>query len=83
MASGTDVEQTQSTIPDFCRKIKVGKRAQITVEFMLIARIESLILGKGLEDAVERAIEYVKVIRKPICLTATDFFFHRQVQMLS
>mmetsp|Transcript_24971 Transcript_24971/g.79099 ORF Transcript_24971/g.79099 Transcript_24971/m.79099 type:complete len:167 (-) Transcript_24971:459-959(-) len=60
MASGTDVEQTQSTIPDFCRKIKVGKRAQITVEFMLIARIESLILGKGLEDAVERAIEYVK-----------------------
>mmetsp|Transcript_24969 Transcript_24969/g.79092 ORF Transcript_24969/g.79092 Transcript_24969/m.79092 type:complete len:424 (-) Transcript_24969:459-1730(-) len=57
---GTDVEQTQSTIPDFCRKIKVGKRAQITVEFMLIARIESLILGKGLEDAVERAIEYVK-----------------------
>lgn len=52
---GTDVEQTQDSIPDFCHKIKEGKKAQITENFMIIARIESLILGKGMDDAVARA----------------------------
>lgn len=57
---GTDVAQTQDTIEDFCEKIKVGKNSQITDDFMIIARVESLILGKGLNDALERAFAYVK-----------------------
>lgn len=52
---GTDVPQTQDTIENFCHKIKVGKAAQATDDFMIIARIESLILGKGVDDAIERA----------------------------
>lgn len=56
---GTEVEQTQDTIENFCNKIRVGKNAQRTEEFMIIARIESLILEKGQEDALKRAFAYV------------------------
>lgn len=57
---GTDVEQTQDTIENFSNKIKAGKQAQITEEFMIIARIESLILKQGMDHAVERAEAFVK-----------------------
>ena len=50
---------TQDTIEGFCAKIKAGKNAQITDDFMVIARIESLIAGKPVEDALERAHAYV------------------------
>ncbi len=56
---GTDAVQTQDTIEGFCSKIKAGKNAQITNDFMVIARIESLIAGKPVEDALERAFAYV------------------------
>lgn len=56
---GTEVEQTQDSIENFCEKIKAGKRALRTEEFMIIARIESLILEKGMEDALNRAFAYV------------------------
>lgn len=56
---GTEVAQTQSTIEDFCGRIAVGKQAQITEDFMVIARIESLILEQGMSDAVERAEAYI------------------------
>ena len=56
---GTDAVQTQDSIEGFCAKIKAGKRAQITEDFMVIARIESLIAGKPVEDALERAHAYV------------------------
>ena len=56
---GTDVAQTQSTIEDFCTRLTIGKQAQITDDFMIIARIESLILDKGVDDAVERAEAYI------------------------
>ena len=52
---GTEVAQTQATIEDFCQKIRAGKKAQRTKDFMICARIESLILEKGMEDALERA----------------------------
>ncbi|MCC7440777.1 MAG: phosphoenolpyruvate mutase, partial [Bdellovibrionales bacterium] len=55
---GTDVEQTQDSIPEFCAKIEAGRRARVTKDFMVIARIESLILGKGMQDAVDRARAY-------------------------
>jgi phosphoenolpyruvate phosphomutase / 2-hydroxyethylphosphonate cytidylyltransferase len=57
---GTDVEQTQSSIEDFSARIAIGKQAQITEDFMIIARLESLILEKGMEDAVTRAKAYIE-----------------------
>ena len=55
---GTEVKQTQANIPDFCEKIKAGKRAQKTKEFMICARIESLILEQGMDDALARAFAF-------------------------
>lgn len=57
---GTEVVQTQDSIENFCQKISAGKNAQLTDEFMIIARIESLILEQGMEDALTRAFAYVK-----------------------
>lgn len=57
---GTEVSQTQDSIENFCEKIRAGKTAQLTEDFMIIARIESLILERGQEDALERAHAYVK-----------------------
>ena len=57
---GTDVPQTQDTIENFSNKIKAGKAAQVTDDFMIISRIESFILNKDLEDALERAYAYVE-----------------------
>ena len=55
---GTEVKQTQAAIPDFCEKIKAGKKAQKTPDFMICARIESLILEQGMDDALERAFAF-------------------------
>lgn len=55
---GTEVEQTQDTIENFCRKIRAGKNVQLSDDFMIIARIESLILEQGMEDALKRAFAY-------------------------
>lgn len=52
---GTEVEQTQASIEEFSAKIRAGKKAQRTRDFMICARIESLILEKGMEDALTRA----------------------------
>lgn len=57
---GTDVAQTQDSIEDFCLKIRMGKKAQVTDDFMIIARIESLILGKGVDHAMERAKAFLE-----------------------
>ena len=55
---GTEVAQTQDSIGNFCEKIRAGKAAQKTKDFMICARIESLILEKGMEDALERAFAF-------------------------
>ena len=52
---GTEVEQTQDSIENFSAKIAAGKAVQLTEDFMIIARIESLILERGMEDALNRA----------------------------
>ena len=57
---GTEVVQTQDTIENFSAKIRAGKKAQRTAEFMICARIESLILEQGMDDALERAFAFVK-----------------------
>lgn len=56
---GTEVAQTQEDIPVFCEKIAAGKSAQKTANFMICARIESLILERGMEDALTRAQAFV------------------------
>lgn len=57
---GTSVEQHQESIDNFCEKIRAGKSVIKSGNFMLIARIESLILKQGLEDALTRAMAYVE-----------------------
>ena len=56
---GTEVKQTQDSIENFSEKIRAGKKAQRTKEFMICARIESLILEQGMEDALTRAFAFV------------------------
>jgi len=57
---GTEVKQIQDTIENFCEKIRAGKEALVTDDFMIIARIESLILKAGMDDAIKRAEAYIK-----------------------
>lgn len=57
---GTEVKQTQDTIENFCTKISAGEKVKLTDEFMIIARIESLILEQGMDDALKRAAAYVE-----------------------
>ena len=57
---GTEVVQTQDTIEHFSAKIRAGKKAQRTKEFMICARIESLILEQGMEDALARAAAFTE-----------------------
>lgn len=56
---GTEAAQVQDSIQSFSHRIAVGKKAQVTDDFMVIARIESLILGKGMDDALSRAEAYI------------------------
>jgi len=57
---GNEVEQHQDSIENFSKKIIASKKAQVTDDFMIIARIESLILEKGMKDALDRAIAFTK-----------------------
>lgn len=69
---GTNAIQEQDSIDCFCAKIQAGKKAQITDDFMIIARIESFIAGKGLEDAMERALAYIKAGADGIMIHSKD-----------
>lgn len=69
---GTDAIQTQDSIEHFCEKIHAGKQAQITQDFMIIARIESFIAGKGLEDAMQRALAYIEAGADGIMIHSKD-----------
>ena len=69
---GTAVPQTRDTIEDFSHKIRMGKSAQITDDFMIISRIESFILGDTLEDALERADAYVEAGADGVMIHSKD-----------
>lgn len=56
---GTTVPQEQDSIEHFSQKIHEGKRSQVTTDFMIIARVESLILQKGMDDALKRSKAYI------------------------
>lgn len=68
---GTDVEQTQADPIDFAHKIAAGKRAQVTDDFMIIGRVESLALKKGLDDALSRAQTYISAGADGIMVSST------------
>ena len=53
-------ETKQDSIKNFCKKIKIAKKSTVTNDFLVIARIESLILGKNIRDALNRAEKYSK-----------------------
>ncbi|MBS4842053.1 MULTISPECIES: phosphoenolpyruvate mutase [Clostridium] len=57
---GTEVKQTQDTIGHFCEKIRAGREARVTSDFMIISRIESLIAKAGMDDAIKRAEAYIE-----------------------
>ena len=57
---GNDVKQAQDTIENFQEKISVGKQSQVTDDFMIISRIESLILDAGMQDAIDRSQAYIE-----------------------
>jgi phosphoenolpyruvate phosphomutase len=57
---GTTVPQEQDSIDHFSQKIHEGKKSQVTEDFMIIARVESLILQKGMDDALLRTKAYIK-----------------------
>ena len=69
---GTSVPQTRDSIEDFTHKIRMGKSAQITDDFMIISRIESFILGDTLEDALERAVAYVEAGADGVMIHSKD-----------
>ena len=69
---GTDAVQLQDTIEGFCRKIQAGKEAQITRDFMIISRCESLIAGKSIDDALERCRAYVHAGADGIMIHSKD-----------
>ena len=50
----------QDSIKKFCQKIAKAKDTKISDDFLIIARIESFILGKSLSDALKRAEAYSK-----------------------
>ncbi len=69
---GTEAGQKQDSIEDFCKKISVGKKAQVSKDFMIIARIESLILNCGMKDALDRANAYIEAGADAIMIHSID-----------
>lgn len=69
---GTDVNQEQDNADDFGMKIRTGKNSQVTDDFMIIARIESLICGKGMDDALLRAKTYIDAGADGIMIHSKD-----------
>ncbi len=57
---GNEVKQEQEDIDIFCEKIKTGVKSKSSEDFMIIARLESLILEAGLDDALKRSEKYLK-----------------------
>lgn len=57
---GASARQRLADVDEFCKKIRAGKAAQVTDDFQLFARLESLILGAGLDDALARADAYLE-----------------------
>ena len=69
------LEKRHSALEDivvFCNKIQSGKHAQLTDDFMIIARCDSLIAGDSVRKAVERSMAYVKAGADGIMIHSQD-----------
>ena len=69
---GTEVEQQLAPIEEFAQKISMGKQAQVTKDFMIISRLESLIAGGTVDEALERARAYIKAGTDGIMIHSKD-----------
>jgi phosphoenolpyruvate phosphomutase len=69
---GTEVSQQQATIEEFCKKIQIGKESQLTDGFMLIARVESLVLDRPISEALERSSAYLEAGADGIFLSSRE-----------
>jgi len=69
---GAEVAQTQDSIEGFSAKLQAGKAAQVTDDFMIVARLESLILKQGMEDALERAAAYIDAGADALMIHSTE-----------
>ena len=65
-------KSSQDSINNFCKKIKVCLKTRISKEFLIIARIESLVLDKKVDDALKRAVAYSKAGADLIFLSCKD-----------
>lgn len=57
---GTDAKQVLDDPHEFAKKIRAGKSAQVTKDFLIFARIEALIAGYGVDEAMKRAVIYLE-----------------------
>ena len=69
---GTEVKQELDDPEHFAAKIRAGKQAQVTRDFMIFARLESLIAGKGIDDALMRAKIYIEAGADGIMIHSKD-----------
>ncbi|WP_315329549.1 phosphoenolpyruvate mutase, partial [Treponema socranskii] len=69
---GTDVKQELATEEEFCHKISEGKKAQVTKDFMIIARIEEIIAGRSVDEALAKAFASVAAGADGIMIHSKD-----------
>jgi len=69
---GTEVPQEQEDVLEFSKKIDIGNKSKKTDDFLIIARVESLILDKGLDDALYRSEKYAEAGAGGILIHSKD-----------
>lgn len=69
---GTAVKQELATKEEFCEKIAAGKKAQVTKDFMIIARIEEIIAGRSVDEALDKAYACVQAGADGIMIHSKD-----------
>lgn len=69
---GTEAKQELASEEEFCHKIAEGKKAQITKDFMIIARIEEIIAGRSVDEALTKAFAAVKAGADGIMIHSKD-----------
>lgn len=69
---GTAAKQELASEEEFCAKISAGKKAQVTSDFMIIARIEEIIAGRSVEEALAKAFATVKAGADGVMIHSKD-----------
>lgn len=69
---GTEVKQELASEEEFCHKISEGKKAQVTKDFMIIARIEEIIAGYTVDEALKKAFAAVKAGADGVMIHSKD-----------